>query len=73
MVTIQQEKLLEEKGVSMDVLAKDMESLREQSKKHASDKQEAQLKIAELTKALEDARKVIEDNNHGKKYIYCSD
>lgn len=64
-VTLQQEKLLEEKGVSMDVLTKEIDTLREQSKNHSNENLESQQKISELTKALEEARKVIDDNNHG--------
>ncbi|KAJ3304287.1 Spindle assembly abnormal protein 6 [Kappamyces sp. JEL0829] len=63
-VTLQQEKLIEEKTAAMDSLGKELAAAKEAAAKHAEENDEHLRKISTLLTSLEESKKVIEDNNH---------
>ncbi len=65
-IAVQQEKLLEEKGLSMESMNKEMLLAKEKSAKLGQENEQQQKKISELLSSIEESKKVIEDNNHGK-------
>lgn len=68
-VTVQQEKLIDEKAIAIESLNKELVSVKELAQKHANEMEEQKKKIASLLTTIEESKKVIEDNNHGMKFI----
>ena len=67
-VTIQQEKLLEEKSESVGILQKEMLEIKESAEKFRAENQNLLSKNGELEKKLEESKTIINDNNHGMYY-----
>lgn len=65
-VTIQQEKLLEEKSDAFGILQKEMSEIKETIEKLKAENQSLLSKNGELEKNLEQSKVIINDNNHGK-------
>jgi spindle assembly abnormal protein 6 len=64
-VTIQQEKLLEEKSESVGILQKEILEIKETAEKVRAENQNLLSKNGELEKKLEESKTIINDNNHG--------
>ena len=57
---------MEEKVALIDTLQKEVQSVKDESKKFVQENEEQVKRIAVLTTSLEESKKMIEDNNHGK-------
>lgn len=64
-VTIQQEKLLEEKSESLGILQKEIAEVKDSAEKLRLENQSLSSKNGELEKKLEESKTIINDNNHG--------
>ena len=64
-VTVQQEKLIDEKTMAIESLNKELVSVKNAAQKHADEIDEQKKKITALVTTIEESKKIIEDNNHG--------
>ena len=64
-VTLQQEKLLEERANLIDNLQKDVSAFKDLNGKKEEECNEYKSKIDELVKQVEEGKKIIADNTHG--------
>ena len=69
-VTIQQEKLLDERAESLQLMQKETSEARNGMDKMKSEHEEALKKVADLEKKLEESKTIIHDNNHGKRLFF---
>jgi spindle assembly abnormal protein 6 len=65
-VTLQQEKLLDERASIIELQQKDVTSLKDQLAKKQEEYNECKQKVEELAKNVEEGKKIISDNNHGR-------
>ena len=64
-VTLQQEKLLDERAGLIEMQQKDLTLLKDVSGRKEEECEALKEKVEELTKKVEESRKIIEDNTHG--------
>jgi spindle assembly abnormal protein 6 len=64
-VTVQQEKLLDERGQAIEVLQNDIDSLKSNLRSKESEMEALKKEISDMKVMLEEAKKTIQDNNHG--------
>ncbi|KAJ3190430.1 Spindle assembly abnormal protein 6 [Gaertneriomyces sp. JEL0708] len=69
-VTLQQEKLLDERASTIQSLQKEVIELKDKVAKSTDELQTAQARIEELLKQLNEAKGLIEDNNHVIEYLH---
>jgi spindle assembly abnormal protein 6 len=72
-VTIQQEKLLDERAESLQLLQKEAATARSTIEKLQSDNEDLHKRVDDLEKKLDESKKIITDNNHGTivlLYVY---
>jgi spindle assembly abnormal protein 6 len=65
-VTVQQEKLLDERGQAIEVLQNDMDGLKSNLRTKETETEQLKKEISEMKVMLEEAKKTIQDNNHGE-------
>lgn len=64
-VTLQQEKLLDERAATVQSQQKEVSDLKESIRKAHDDLQASQSRIEDLSKQVQEGKAIIEDNNHG--------
>ena len=64
-VTLQQEKLLDERGTTVDNLQKEIGGLKETVTKKTDNINELHKRVEDLQHKLDESKCIIEDNNHG--------
>ncbi|KAJ3125039.1 Spindle assembly abnormal protein 6 [Nowakowskiella sp. JEL0407] len=69
-VTLQQEKLLDERASAIDSYQKDIANFKEQLYKKQTDCDALNSKVEDLTKKLEESKKTIDDNNHVIEWLH---
>ncbi|KAI8804521.1 hypothetical protein BJ742DRAFT_823905 [Cladochytrium replicatum] len=69
-VTLQQEKLLDERGTLVESAQKEFASLKEELVKKQEILEENQKKLDDRTAKLEESKKIIEDNNHVIEWLH---
>ncbi|KAJ3333697.1 Spindle assembly abnormal protein 6 [Blyttiomyces sp. JEL0837] len=69
-VTLQQEKLLDERANLMDLQQKDLSALQESYAKKEAEVEELRVKCEELASKLEDSKKIISDNTHVIEWLH---
>ncbi|KAJ3325908.1 hypothetical protein HDV06_002293 [Boothiomyces sp. JEL0866] len=69
-VTLQQEKLLDERMASIDSLQKELSQTHKINQEQQTDLEGKTKKIAELSSQLEESRKIIEDNNRVIEWLH---
>ncbi|KAJ3341518.1 Spindle assembly abnormal protein 6 [Gonapodya sp. JEL0774] len=69
-VTVQQEKLLEERQVAVEALTREVQQLREEVKKREEEGGKVEERLKELERQVEEGRKTIEDNNNVIEWLH---
>ncbi|KAJ3416009.1 Spindle assembly abnormal protein 6 [Chytridiales sp. JEL 0842] len=69
-VTLQQEKLLDERASIIDLQQKDIASLKDQLSKKEEECSDMKKKVEELTKNLDEGKKIIADNNQVIEWLH---
>lgn len=64
-VSLQQEKLLEERSSTIENLHKEVDELKIKTGKQSEELEQQTTELHSLKSAVEDSKKVISDNNHG--------
>lgn len=69
-MTLQQEKLLDERSGQIETLRGDLDEVKAELKKKEEENESLHEKVGELEKKVGESKKVIDDNNHSKSFIY---
>ncbi|KAJ1538055.1 hypothetical protein HK405_014151, partial [Cladochytrium tenue] len=69
-VTLQQEKLLDERAGSIDGLQKDLTELKELTARKEAECESLKKKVDELGEKVEESKKIIEDNTHVIEWLH---
>ena len=69
-VTLQQEKLLDERAVLIEAQQKEISSLKESATKKSEEIESLRAKSDELLKKLDEGKAIIEDNNHVIEWLH---
>ncbi|TPX46521.1 hypothetical protein SeLEV6574_g03192 [Synchytrium endobioticum] len=69
-VTLQQEKLLDERAATIDQQSKDVTAMKESLQKKTEEAESLQARVEELTKKVDEGRHIIEDNNHVIEWLH---
>ncbi|KAJ3282753.1 hypothetical protein HK104_010735, partial [Borealophlyctis nickersoniae] len=69
-VTMQQEKLLDERAVAIDALQKEINEIKEALGKKEAECEECKSRIEALEKRIEEGKAIIEDNNHVIEWLH---